>query len=94
MLESSQRAVQEKEKKVEELDKLLNKSMDDLQQKDKDLQDKESKMAELDQTLRERQWELKQKAAQVRSRTCHEACRRVEFLQNVRRSMAFQVWLI
>ena len=45
---------------------MLNESMEELQQKDKNLKEKESKVVELDKALKERQWELKQKAAQVR----------------------------
>ena len=67
VLQTSQKEVQEKGKKVEELDKMLNESMEELQQKDKNLKEKESKVVELDKALKERQWELKQKAAQVRS---------------------------
>ena len=67
MLQTSQKEVQEKGKKVEELDKMLNESMEELQQKDKNLKEKESKVVELDKALKERQWELKQKAAQVRN---------------------------
>ena len=67
VLQTSQKEVQEKGKKVEELDKMLNESMEELQQKDKNLKEKESKVVELDKALKERQWELKQKAAQVRN---------------------------
>lgn len=45
---------------------MLNESMEELQQKDKNLKEKESKVVELDKALKERQWDLKQKAAQVR----------------------------
>ena len=65
VLQTSQKEVEEKGKKVEELDKMLNESMEELQQKDKNLKEKESKVVELDKALKERQWELKQKAAQV-----------------------------
>ena len=66
VLQNSQKEAEEKGKKVEELDKMLNESMEELQQKDKNLKEKENKVVELDKALKERQWELKQKAAQVR----------------------------
>ena len=61
--------MQERDKKVEALDKMLNESMEELQQKDKNLKEKESKVVELDTALKERQWELKQKADQVKKNT-------------------------
>ena len=69
MLQASQKEKQEKERKVEELDKKLNESMEELQQKDKNLKEKESRVVELDKALKDRQWELKQKAAQVHEKT-------------------------
>ena len=57
--------MEEKGRKVDELDKMLNESIEELQQKDKNLKEKESQVVELDKALKERQWELKQKAAQV-----------------------------
>ena len=74
VLQTSQKEVQEKGRKVEELDKMLNESMEEIQQKDKNLKEKESKVVELDKALKERQWELKQKAAQVRNNIDSNSC--------------------